>query len=203
MRTEHSPRVIGSREEGVQGRPSIQTPNGRTYYGRPPESLGTKGEAPYIAKLAIQVEGLAEVVLPCGRADVATSKAIFEVEPVAHWRHGAQQVFAYAAMTGCAPCLALFGYADYAKIYAQIRERIQLSLALWIFDGFNWQMVTGHQVLRGIRYQIERQERYRRQEEDQAKRYADAPTLLIEDRRQRTVKRALRESSLYDLASEL
>jgi hypothetical protein len=120
--------------------PTITTPDGRTFRGRRPSSLGMYGEAPYIAALAGTVGGVAEVVLPAGRADVATGTDVYEVEPVRSWRHGAQQAFAYAGMTGLRPALALFGVADYLQIYLRVRDRMP-GLSLWVWRG-HWYPVS-------------------------------------------------------------
>lgn len=121
--------------------PWIETSDGRRFQGRRPQDVeGHKGEGPYIAALAYVVGGIVEVRLPAGRADVATNTDVFEVEPVSSWRHGAQQAFAYAGMTGLRPALALFGPADYLPIYLKIRDRMP-GLTLWRWCG-SWDRVT-------------------------------------------------------------
>lgn len=121
--------------------PSIQTPDGRRFRGlRACDVADRPGEGPYIAALAEQVGGIAEVILPAGRADVATNTDVYEVEPVGSWRHGAQQAFAYAGMTGLRPALALFGEADYLSIYIKIRDRMP-GLTLWRWRD-RWDRVT-------------------------------------------------------------
>ena len=126
-------------------RPTVTAPDGRTYRGRWPQDLGTNGEAPYIKALAAQVRGVPEVVLPAGRADVATSTTVFEVEPAKSWRTGAQQAFAYAGMTGLAPALALFGEADWLSLYLRIRDRM-MPLALWRWSYGAWELVSSRRI---------------------------------------------------------
>jgi len=116
----------------------VTAPDGRQFRGRRPGELGVHGEAPYIAALAEQVGGIAEVVLPAGRADVATNTHVYEVEPARSWRRGAQQAYAYGAMSGLAPVLALFGEADYLDIYVKVRDRMP-GLALWRWNGGRWE----------------------------------------------------------------
>lgn len=126
--------------------PTVTGPDSRTYRGRWPQNLGEKGEAPYIAALARHVQGVAEVILPAGRCDVATGTDVYEVEPVRSWRKGAQQAFAYAGMTGLRPALALFGPADYLPIYLAMRDRMP-GLALWVWEGWGaWTRVTSRTV---------------------------------------------------------
>jgi hypothetical protein len=133
-RSERSPQLR-------QYNPTIQVPDGRRFRGlRPRDVAGRSGEGPYIAALAEVVGGIAEVVLPAGRADVATNADVWEVEPVASWRHGAQQAFAYAGMTGLKPALALFGLADYLPIFTKVRDRMP-GLTLWRWRG-EWVRVT-------------------------------------------------------------
>lgn len=126
---------------------SVTSPDGRTFFGRWPQSLGTAGEAPYIAALARTVRGFAEVTLPAGRADVATDTDVYEVEPVRSWRTGARQAFAYGGMSGLRPALALFGVADYEPIYLRIRDRMP-GLALWIWSGGGWERVASRRSAR-------------------------------------------------------
>lgn len=122
--------------------PSITGPDGRTYRGQYAHTLSAKnGESPWIAALARQIGGIAEVVLPAGRADVATDSHVYEVEPVKSWRHGARQAFAYSGMTGLSPALALFGKADYVQIYVTVRDRMP-GLDLWVWRFHQWDHVT-------------------------------------------------------------
>lgn len=126
--------------------PTITVPDGRVFRGRRANTLGDQGEAPYIAALARQVGGIVEVILPAGRADVATETHVFEVEPVGSWRTGAQQAFAYAGMSGLAPALALFGPADYLPIYLRIRDKMP-GLSLWAWEDRGvWTRVTNRQM---------------------------------------------------------
>lgn len=126
-------------------RPTITAPDGRTYRGIWPQSLGTTGEAPYIVSLARHVHGVPEVTLPCGRADVATDTDVFEVEPTRSWTAGARQAFSYAGMTGLAPNLALFGPADYLRIYLRIRDRMP-GLILWRWGDGIWERVSSRRI---------------------------------------------------------
>lgn len=122
------------------------------YYGRWPQSVPATGEGPYIASLARTVNGACEVVLPVGRADVASSTEIFEVEPVRSWRLGLRQVLAYAAQTGLNPGLALFGPAEHEPIYLFLRDRLP-SVSLWIWrSGLGWEKTTSRKAaLRVVR----------------------------------------------------
>lgn len=126
-------------------RPRVTGPDGRVWLGQWPNSLPNRGEWPYMRVLAEQVGGVIEAVLPCGRADVLSSTTAFEVEPVKSWRHGAQQAFAYGAITGTQPAVALFGRADYLPIYLRIRDRM-MPLALWVWDGYRFVEVTSRQT---------------------------------------------------------
>lgn len=126
-------------------KPTITAPDGRTYRGIWPQSVRTPHEGPYIVSLARQVAGVPEVTLSCGRADVATSTDVYEVEPVGSWRTGARQAFAYAAMSGLAPNLALFGAADYLPLYLRIRDRMP-TLTLWRWNAGRWWRVTNRRV---------------------------------------------------------
>lgn len=122
-------------------RPTVTAIDGRTYRGIWPEAVKTPHEGPYIVALARQLGGVPEVTLPVGRADVATSTDVYEVEPVKSWRYGARQAFGYAGMTGMAANLALFGMAEYLSIYLQIRDRMP-GLTLWRWHDGKWQRVT-------------------------------------------------------------
>ncbi|GGM26546.1 hypothetical protein GCM10011608_09140 [Micromonospora sonchi] len=121
-------------------RKRVTAPDGRSYSGRWPQQIPHTGEGPFIAALARTVNGACEVVLPVGRADVATSTTIFEVEPAARWRAGLRQVLAYAGQTGQRPALALFGAADYLKIFLFIRDRLP-GTSLWVYRG-HWVEVS-------------------------------------------------------------
>ncbi len=122
-------------------RKPIVAPNGKTYFGRWPQTMPNTGEGPYIAALARRVQGACEVVVPLGRADVASNDTIFEVEPVRSWRTGARQVLAYAAQTGQTPAVALFGDADYLRIYLWIRDRLP-GVHLWVWRNVAWGRVA-------------------------------------------------------------
>lgn len=122
----------------------IETPSGRRFHGTYPHNLNVArgGEAPYIAELAHRVQGLAEVTLPAGRADVANCTDVYEVEPVRSWKHGAQQAYAYGAMSGLRPNLALFGKADFERIYLTVRDKMP-GMTLWLYHPiYGWQRTT-------------------------------------------------------------
>lgn len=121
-------------------RNQITSPDGRSFSGRWAQDMPPTGEGPYIAALARTVGGACEVVLPVGRADVATNETVFEVEPASQWRIGARQALSYAGQSGLAPALALFGPADYLPIYLFIRNRLP-GMTLWIFRN-QWQRTT-------------------------------------------------------------
>lgn len=119
-------------------RPFVTTAAGRCFHGRLPGDVdGADGEASYIKALAESVDGLVEVRLPVGQADVATNETVFEVEPASQWRTGVRQAYGYAGMSGLAPAVALFGKADYRSIAAQI-ERTMPGLALWVWADDQW-----------------------------------------------------------------
>lgn len=109
--------------EIVDGVPRIRVADGRSFPGlRPEEIVSEVGEAPFIRRLADQLRGLAEVRLPAGRADVATSSHVFEVEPMHQWRTGVRQAYGYAAMSGLKPGLALFGRGGLRGIYREMQQ---------------------------------------------------------------------------------
>lgn len=117
----------------------IRTAEGYSYSGRWPQDMANKGEGPYIAALAHKLGGSCEVVVPFGRADVATPTHIFEVEPARSWRIGVRQVLAYSAQTGMKPALALFGDADYLRIYLYLRDRVHAAdIELWRWNHGHW-----------------------------------------------------------------
>ena len=100
--------------------------------------------------LARQLGGLTEVCLPLRFADVATSRAVFEVEPRHSWREGARQVLAYSAQCGLPPALAIFRAipaADMLAIFTELRA-IDLHglhanfITLWWWTGQAWQQIT-------------------------------------------------------------
>lgn len=133
----------------------LTTAAGGTYYGTPPEHLSRDycGEAPYIASLAEQVGGLAEVALVAGRADVMNETDAFEVEPVKTWAAGVRQAYSYAGMTRTRPNLALYGEADYLKLYVKLRKQAP-DLRLWVIRGLWWFHVTNRDTARLARLGI-------------------------------------------------
>lgn len=124
----------------------VTTPLG-TFSGRYPQQMRATGEGPYIAALARHVNGACEVALPFGFADVACETTVFEVEPVKSWRQGARQALAYAGQTGLDPALALFGDADYLKIYDYVRKRLP-SLTLWRWNYGAWEWLSSRRLAR-------------------------------------------------------
>lgn len=133
-------------EDSVIPRNSVRLHDGRTLFGRWPQSMPETGEGPYIAALAYQTRGICEAVLPVGRADVATESAIFEVEPARQWRTAVRQVLGYAGQTGLAPAIALFGPEDYLAIYLFVRDRLP-GLGLWVYR-YRWEQVTSRKDAR-------------------------------------------------------
>lgn len=92
--------------------------------------------------------------MPFGRADVATATDVFEVEPYKRWRDGIRQAFAYGAMTGLTPNLALYGLplsefaADALRLdlYLRIRDNAP-AVALWFHgETQGWYKVTSRQT---------------------------------------------------------
>lgn len=156
-------------------RGSIQLPDGRSITGIRPGLAGNRGRAsmdPLQARrqgcpatetveeyrvrddLARQLGGLTEVNLPLGFADVATSRAVFEVEPRHSWREGARQVLAYSAQCGLPPALALFRAIPAAEMLAIFTELRAIDLHglhadlidLWWWTGQVWLQITGPEV---------------------------------------------------------
>ncbi|MFG3639121.1 hypothetical protein ACGF3C_02455 [Micromonospora sp. NPDC047762] len=125
-------------------RKPITVPDGRHFYGRWPQQMPSTGEGPYIAALARQIGGTCEVCLPVGRADVATNRVVFEVEPAKQWRTAARQALGYAGQTGLTPAIALFGPADYLRIYLFVRDRLP-GLQMWV-HRFEWEHTTSRQA---------------------------------------------------------
>lgn len=75
--------------------------------------------------------------MPAGRADVLSASHAYEVEPVTSWRKGAQQAYAYGAMSGLTSTLAVFGHSDNLADYLPIIEAVMadmVGLELWIYD---------------------------------------------------------------------
>lgn len=112
-------------------RKPIRTSTGLLLHGRWPQMMPATGEGPYIAALADQLNGACEVTLPVGRADVVTERIVFEVEPAKQWRTAVRQVLGYAGQTRLTPAIALFGPADYLRIYLFVRDRLP-GVQLWI-----------------------------------------------------------------------
>lgn len=128
---------------------TITGPDGRTFHGTPPHLLSPKSgpEAWHIARLAEHVNGLTEVTLPAGRADVATRTDVWEVEPIRSWRHGAQQAYAYGAMSGLRPNLGLFGKVDVERIYLKMRHAMPtIRLWVWYPDHMHWRPITSRRA---------------------------------------------------------
>lgn len=141
--------MIETVRRGGKYRPALTLPNGGSAIGQWPQDVVGTGEGPYIANLASAVRGIAEVKLPAGRADVANETHVWEVEPVRSWRHGAQQAYAYSAMSGLLPALALFGAADYLSIYLQIRDGMP-PIQLWVWRGAQFERTTSRVSARRV-----------------------------------------------------
>lgn len=133
-------------------RESVTLPDGRQIIGWPPGTAGGQLlEHRLRDKLAAQIGGITEAVLPYGRADVLTAQSVFEVEPAQHWRNGVRQALAYSAQVALPPSVALFGkmsldgmLAVYEKLSGgQFARRSATPVALWWWDGSRWQHVTG------------------------------------------------------------
>lgn len=120
--------------------PTVTVADGRTFKGLWPQQCAPNHESPYADALAELVSGVREVSVPAGRADVMTPTVAYEVEPAANWKAGLRQALAYAAATGTTPGLALFGEADYAKIYGWFRKELPI-VELWRWDG-SWKRLT-------------------------------------------------------------
>jgi len=102
-------------------------------------------------ELARQLGGLTEVQVSLGFADLATDKAVFEVEPHHTWQTGARQVLAYAAQLGLPPALALFRAIPQAKMLGIYNNLRGVSLHgichgdfidLWWWTGSGWEQIT-------------------------------------------------------------
>ena len=127
-------------------RGQITLPDGRQITGQQPGTAGGQLEEHRLRdKLAEQLHGTTEAVLPYGRADVLTAKAVFEVERYRTWRNGARQALAYSAQTGLPPALALFGTIhrdDLLKLYLKLRADMWHgstgAIALWWWTGHSW-----------------------------------------------------------------
>jgi hypothetical protein len=122
----------------------VELPDGRRVYGRDPgRSFVTQVEHVLRDELARTVRGVVEAVLPFGRADVLTTRAVFEVEPAQRWRSGVRQALTYAAQTGLPPNVALFGAAhrnQVLKTYLTLRDK-GFGVGLWWFDGWVWRSI--------------------------------------------------------------
>lgn len=112
--------------------------NGREFFGKhPTDQLDLNTETPFGRRLAVAVGGLMEVGLPAGRADVMSSTHAFEVEWVSSWRKGAQQAYAYGAMSQLIPALAVMGHTQGLAKYLPIIESVvneMVGLELWVYD---------------------------------------------------------------------
>lgn len=122
----------------------ITVPDGRVFRGRWPQSMPDTGEGPYIAALARQLDGACEVALPVGRADVMTDAVAFEVEPAKQWRTAVRQALGYAGQAGLTPAVALFGPADYLRIYLFLRDRVP-GVQLWVHRHY-WEHTTSRRA---------------------------------------------------------
>lgn len=130
-----------------RGRSWITTTSGWAFKGSIPGADGAAtGEAFYRDKLARQLRGLVEVALPFGRADVATTTDVFEVEPVDRWRHGVRQVLAYAVQCNLVPNIALFGETtkdERLRMYLRLRDKLRCECVLWLYGPtYGWYRVT-------------------------------------------------------------
>ena len=136
--------TAGTARHYVRGQ--IALPDGRQITGQQPGTAGGQLEEHRLRdKLAEQLHGITEAVLPYGRADVLTAKAVFEVERYRTWRNGARQALAYSAQTGLPPALALFGTIhrdDLLKLYLKLRANMWHgntgAIALWWWTGHSW-----------------------------------------------------------------
>jgi hypothetical protein len=135
-------------------RPILTLPSGRKVRGHPPFDNRKLLEHVLSDELARQVDGLVEVVLPYGRADVATTKRIFEVEPLKNWRAGVRQVLAYAAQSELRPALALFGskahHTEVLKLYMKLRDGTP-QVELWWRDGRYWRWISNRHECRNMK----------------------------------------------------
>lgn len=131
---------------GCVGQSCLTTMTGRRLTGRRPDPTAVlTGEAVYRDDLARHVDGLIEVTLPFGRADIATPTDVFEVEPAAHWGKGVQQALAYAAQCELRPNIALFGSTT-----SDARRRMRWRLGelpapgcvLWLHGQAGWERIA-------------------------------------------------------------
>jgi DNA-binding CsgD family transcriptional regulator len=105
----------------------------------------TTGETPYRDELAAQVGGVVELLMPFGRADVATQTDVFEVEPADRWSTGLQQAAAYGVLSGRRPNLAI-----YAETIIPVEKAVRIfeamadlptPIGLWIRGPNGWTTV--------------------------------------------------------------
>lgn len=156
-------------------RGSIQLPGGRSITGIRPGLAGNRGrpsmdllrarrhgcpatetveEHQLRDDLARQLGGVTEADVPLGFADMATRKAVFEVEPRHSWQDGARQVLAYSAQCGLPPALALFRAIPAAEMLTVLTELRAMDLPglhadfidlLW-WTGQAWQQITSPEL---------------------------------------------------------
>ncbi len=139
-------------------RRSITLPDGREITGWPPRTAGGRLEEHRLRdKLAAQLGGITEAVLPYGRADVLTTTAVFEVETAKKWRDGVRQALAYSAQIGLPPAIALFGtihHDDLLALYLELRGRPYSSnagaIALWCWTGSTWEHISSRSRCRNM-----------------------------------------------------
>ena len=104
-------------------------------------------------ELAKQVDGVIELVLPYGRAEVATSTTVWEVERVSNWRDGVRQVLAYSVQSQLSPALGLFGVAPRAHVldvYLRLRDGSP-PIALWWYKHGRWVQITSRRACTEVR----------------------------------------------------
>jgi hypothetical protein len=112
-------------------------------------------ESYYRDLLAKQVGGRVEAKLIFGRADVLTDTHIFEVEPIATWRHGASQALQYGSQVGQRGALAIYGEPDkLAHVFRELARLPEPGLELWWLAGDEFVLLRsaadlGRYTLRG------------------------------------------------------
>jgi hypothetical protein len=130
-------------------RVAVTLPDGRQIQGQAPGvAVATLPEHELRDRLARQLRGITEAVLPYGRADVLTKSAVFEVETYRGWRNGARQVLAYSSQCGLPPALALFGRIhrdDLVKLYVKLRDG-RPPVQLWWWTGGSWTAITSRRA---------------------------------------------------------
>lgn len=95
-----------------------------------------KPESYYRDKLAAQVGGRPEAVLPFGRADVLTDTTVYEVEPAKRWREGVAQALQYAAQVPQRGAVAFYGDGvPRAKVQVELAKLPAPGLELWWLEG--------------------------------------------------------------------